>query len=117
MADAVTNAFEIERRGIMWTPLITLNDGETSLGYDGNPNNVIDGNTPGETWLYSLPIGQFYKQLDATLWWKSEAPNTWINLSEGGGGEGGTTTPDVMIDMGLFTEDPPRTTIDCGGFE
>lgn len=87
MADAVTNAFEIERRGIMWTPLITLNDGETSLGYDGNPNNVIDGNTPGETWLYSLPIGQFYKQLDATLWWKSEAPNTWINLSEGGGGE------------------------------
>ena len=85
MADSVTNAFEIERRGIMWTPLITLNDGITSLGYDGDPNNVIDGNTPGESWLYSLPIGQFYKQSDATLWWKSEAPNTWINLSEGGG--------------------------------
>ena len=88
MADSVTNAFEIERRGIMWTPLITLNDGVTSLGYDGDPNNVIDGNTPGESWLYSLPTGQFYKQSDATLWWKSEAPNTWINLSEGGGGGG-----------------------------
>ena len=87
MADSVTNAFEIERRGIMWSPLITLNDGVTSLGYDGDPNNVIDGNTPGESWLYSLPTGQFYKQSDATLWWKSEAPNTWINLEGGGGGE------------------------------
>ena len=93
MADSVTNAFEIERRGIMWTPLITLNDGVTSLGYDGDPNNVIDGNTPGESWLYSLPIGQHYKQSDATLWWKSEAPNVWINLSEGGGGGGEDNPP------------------------
>ena len=35
----------------------------------------------------------------------------------GGSSEGGgTTSPDVMIDMGLFTEIPPRTTVDCGGF-
>lgn len=81
MADAVSNAFEIERRAIMWTPLITLNDGVTALGWDADPNTVVDGNTAGESWLYSLPVGQFYKQSDATLWWKSGSPNTWISLT------------------------------------
>ena len=101
MSSVAQNSFEIERRGIMWTPLITLNDGITSLGYDGNPNSVIDGNTPGETWLYSLPVGQFYKQSDATLWWKSGAPNSWINL----GGAGGSEITNLYQDFFLPSRD------------
>jgi len=88
MADAITNAFEIERRAIMWTPLTTLNDGVTSLGYDADPNSANPSGTDGEQWLYGLPIGQFYKQSDSTLWWKSETPNTWIQLDTGGSGSG-----------------------------
>jgi len=86
MPDAASNWFEIERRVITWSPLTTLNDKVTSLGYDGDPNLVSPIGTPGEQWLYTLPIGQFYKQSDATLWWKSGSPNTWINLVTGGGG-------------------------------
>jgi len=86
MADPIINQFEIERRVITWSPLTTLNDGITPLGYDGDPNLVNPVGTPGEQWLYSVPIGQFYKQSNATLWWKNGAPNTWINLVTGGGG-------------------------------
>ncbi len=90
MADPVINQFEIERRVITWSPLTTLNDGITPLGYDGNPNLVNPAGTPGEQWLYIVPTGQFYKQSNATLWWKNGLPNTWINLTAGGGG--GTVT-------------------------
>ncbi len=100
MADPVINQFEIERRVITWSPLTTLNDGVTPLGYDGDPNLVNPLGTPGEQWLYFVPIGQFYKQSDATLWWKKTAPNTWINISSGGGGgtvEGSYTGPTVAV--------------------
>lgn len=100
MADPVINQFEIERRVITWSPLTTLNDGITPLGYDGDPNLVSPVGTPGEQWLYSLPIGQFYKQSNATLWWKNGTPNTWINISSGGGGgtvEGNFTTATVNV--------------------
>ncbi len=100
MADPVINQFEIERRVIAWSPLTTLNDGVTSLGYDGDPNLVNPAGTPGEQWLYTIPIGQFYKQSNATLWWKSGAPNTWINVVAGGGGstvEGTYTAPTGMV--------------------
>jgi len=85
MADAVANQFEIERRAILWTALTTLNDKVTALGWDDDPNDVVDGNTPGESWLYNLPIGQFFKQSDATLWWKTGSPNTWQQVSFGEG--------------------------------
>ena len=100
MADPVINQFEIERRVITWSPLTTLNDGITPLGYNGDPNLVSPVGTPGEQWLYSIPIGQFYKQTDATLWWKSGAPNTGINLVTGGGGgtvEGAYSGPAVSV--------------------
>jgi hypothetical protein len=100
MADPVINQFEIERRVITWSPLTTLNDGITPLGYDGDPNLVNPVGTPGEQWLYGVPIGQFYKQSNATLWWKNGAPNTWINLTGGGGGgtvEGSYTAPAGMV--------------------
>jgi len=100
MPDPASNWFEIERRVITWSPLTTLNDGITPLGYDGDPNLVSPLGTPGEQWLYNVPIGQFYKQSNATLWWKTSTPNTWINLSGGGGGgtvEGTFNGPSVNI--------------------
>jgi len=100
MADPVINQFEIERRVITWSPLTTLNDGVTSLGYDGDPNLVNPAGTPGEQWLYSLPIGQFYKQSDATLWWKNGTPNTWQQIIGGSGGPnvvGTYTGPTVSV--------------------
>jgi hypothetical protein len=105
MADPVINQFEIERRVITWSPLTTLNDGVTPLGYDGDPNLVNPVGTPGEQWLYFVPIGQFYKQSNATLWWKNGAPNTWINLTSGGGGasvEGSFTGPTVSIGDAVY---------------
>lgn len=99
MADAITNAFEIERRAIMWTPLITLNDGITALTWDADPNTVVDGNSSGETWLYSLPVGHFYKQTDSTLWWKTASPNTWEQLISSS--EGTLTTSDIIIPDGV----------------
>jgi hypothetical protein len=84
MPDPASNWFEIERRAIAWSPLSTLNDKITPLGYDGDPNLASPVGTPGEQWLYNLPIGQFYKESNATLWWKSATPNTWINLAGGG---------------------------------
>lgn len=86
MPDPASNWFEIERRVITWSPLSTLNDKVTPLGYDGDPNLVSPLGPPGEQWLYNIPIGQFYKQSNATLWWKTGLPNTWINLTAGGGG-------------------------------
>ena len=75
------NAFEIERRQISWSPLTTLNDETTSLAYDGDPNLVSSSGTDGEQWLYSLPVGHLYKQSNATLWWKTATPNTWIKVA------------------------------------
>lgn len=74
------NAFELERRQIAWSPLTTLNDETSSLAYDGDPNSASNSGTDGEKWLYGLPIGHMYKQSDATLWWKSGSPNTWVKV-------------------------------------
>jgi len=105
MPDPASNWFEIERRVITWSPLSTLNDKITPLGYDGNPNLVSAVGPPGEQWLYSLPIGQFYKQSNATLWWKIAPPNTWIDLTSGGGGgtvEGTFSGPTVSISDAVY---------------
>ena len=105
MSDPASNWFEIERRVITWSPLSTLNDKVTPLGYDGDPNLVSPVGPPGEQWLYNLPIGQFYKQSNATLWWKSASPNTWINLVTGGGGGGVTGTfagPTVNVSDAVY---------------
>ena len=94
----ISNAFEIERRGILWSPLITMNDGETPIGYDGNPNSASSTGTDGEQWLYGLPIGQFYKQSDATLWWKSSAPNVWTEMGSDGGTGSIETDTEYWVD-------------------
>ena len=100
----IENAFEIERRQITWSNMTTLNDGVTSLGFDGDPNTITNGTsgTDGENWLYNLPIGQFYKESNATLWWKSAAPNTWIE--QGGGGGGGGTWGSITGTLSAQTD-------------
>jgi len=110
MPDPASNWFEIERRVITWSPLSTLNDKVTPLGYDGDPNLASPSGTPGEQWLYNLPIGQFYKESDATLWWKDGYPNTWINLVTGGGGSavvvGTFTGPTVSVGDAVYVSAP-----------
>ena len=66
MATVDSNAFEIERRGYQWSMNNTLDDGNTSLLYDGDPNNVVDGSTDGESKLYSLLPGATFFQSNGT---------------------------------------------------
>ncbi len=75
-----SNFFEIQRRGYQWSPLSTLDDGVTSLGYDANPNDASSSGTPGEQKLVSMPIGAFYIQSNGTLWLKSAMPNVWVGI-------------------------------------
>jgi len=51
--------FEIERRGIIFHKDTSMPDG-SQLGYSGNPNNAINGNTPGESLIYNCPSGTMY---------------------------------------------------------
>jgi len=80
MATVDGNAFEIERRGFQWSMNNTLDDGQSSLLYDGNPNNIVSGNTAGETKLYSLLPGGTYFQSTGEWWIKTSSPNTWSML-------------------------------------
>lgn len=59
MATLESLAFELERRGIVFHRDVSLPD-DSQLGYVGNPNNVINGNTAGETLLYNCPSGTFF---------------------------------------------------------
>lgn len=122
MPDPVSNWFEIERRVITWSPLTTLNDKVTPLGYDGDPNLASPVGTPGEQWLYNLPIGQFYKQSNATLWWKNGYPNTWINIVAGGGGgaitgefSGTVSVSDAVYVSAAGTVSQANATLPAGG--
>jgi hypothetical protein len=86
MATVDSNAFELERRGFQWSMNNTLDDGVTSLLYDSSPNAAVDGNTDGETKLYSLLPGATYFQSTGELWLKTGSPNTWDQISTGGSG-------------------------------
>lgn len=80
MATTESNSFEIERRVVLFKSTTTLPDG-SSLGYNGNPNNVINGNTDGETLIYNCPRNTRYSEDDGVEWTKKEVPNSWIRLS------------------------------------
>jgi hypothetical protein len=82
MATLEETWFEVERRNIMFKPTTTLPD-SSSLGFDEDPNTVINNNTEGETLLYNCPIATMFTQSDGTLWFKKESPNLWINFNGG----------------------------------
>lgn len=104
MADVNGNFFEIQRRGYMWNKNSTLDDGITSMLWDNNPNNVVNGNTPGETKLYAMPIGGTFFQSDGTWWIKTTIPNTWTRI--GTGASGVVTDHDAL--QGLLDDDHPQ---------
>jgi hypothetical protein len=81
MATVDSNAFELERRGFQWSMNNTLDDGQSSLLYDGDPNSIITGNTAGETKLYSLLPGATYFQSSGEWWLKTSTPNTWNQIT------------------------------------
>jgi hypothetical protein len=81
MATTDSNFFEIQRRGYQWSKNSTLDDGVTSLLWDLSPNSVVNGNTAGETKLYSMPIGSQFMQSSGHLWLKTALPNTWVDLT------------------------------------
>jgi len=83
MATVASNAFELERRAFMWSKDNTLDDHVTSLLWDADPNTIVDGNSPGETKLYSLLPGATYVEgsTGAIVWWqKISLPNIWIKV-------------------------------------
>src|SRR6056297_3332847 len=78
--------FEIERRAIQLKYNTNMPD-DTILGYDGNPNSVVNGNTPGETLIYNVAQGATFLQSNGDWWQKKALPNTWEKI----GGVGSNT--------------------------
>ena len=79
MANAENNAFEIERRLILLKYNTNMPD-DTILGYDGDPNDAVNGNTDGETLIYNVSLGAHFMQSDGTMWRKVSTPNTWVKV-------------------------------------
>ena len=79
MATTEDNSFEIERRVIMFKSTTTLPNG-SALGYNGDPNAAINGNTDGETLIYNCPVNTRYSEDNGSEWSKKNLPNTWIRL-------------------------------------
>ena len=77
-------AFELSRRSYLWSSISTLDDTVTSLGFDSPPGNAVNGNTPGETKLWAMPVGSQFIQSTGVLWVKTNlGTNTWLNLTSG----------------------------------
>ena len=72
--------FEVERRIIVFHKDTSMPD-ESQLGYTGDPNNAVNGNTDGETLLHNCPSGSRY--LD-----KGSVPHArWVKVSDAPGGD------------------------------
>lgn len=85
MATIESLGFELERRIILFHRDTSMPDG-SQLGYSGNPNDAINGNTAGETLLCNCPSGTKYldKSLSPySMWEKVEdiQSGLWVNLS------------------------------------
>lgn len=79
MASIDGNAFETERRFIQLKYNTNMPD-DTTLGWDNDPNTVVNGNTDGETLIYNVAQGASFMQSTGALWFKKALPNTWIEL-------------------------------------
>ena len=65
MATLETLTFELERRSILFHKDTSMPD-ETQLGYNGDPNLAVNGNTDGETLIYNSPSGTRYLNKSVT---------------------------------------------------
>jgi hypothetical protein len=79
MASIDGNAFELERRSIQLKYNTNMPDA-TILGYDGNPNNVVNGNNAGETLIYNVAQGATFLESNGNLWYKRSLPCEWIQI-------------------------------------
>lgn len=83
MATLESLGFELERRIIEFKTTTTMPD-DTQLGFDGDPNTAVNGATPGQTLIYSCPLGTQFIQQSGTKWFKTALPNTWLAYATGG---------------------------------
>jgi len=74
--------FETERRVILFKSGTTMPDA-SQLGWNADPNNVVNGNTDGETLIYMAPTGTRYQEDDGTQWYKKAMPNNWDTFGGG----------------------------------
>jgi hypothetical protein len=77
--------FEMERRIILFKPSTTMADG-SQLGYNGDPNLIVNPVEPGEIDIYYCANGSRYISTDSagniiTEWFKKAQPNGWVSLS------------------------------------
>lgn len=80
--------FEVERRGVTFHKGTSMPD-HSQLGYDGDPNLAVPGNSAGEFLLYNCPSGTRYLQKNVTpfaFWRKASdaAGGIWLLESSGG---------------------------------
>lgn len=80
MAEINNVAFEVERRFIQLKYNTNMPDGISILGYDGNPNSVVNGDSEGQTLIYYVALGASFLQSNGNIWFKTGLPNTWIQL-------------------------------------
>ena len=71
--------FEVERRLVLFHDTTSM-PGGSQLGYQGDPNDAINGHTEGETLLYNCPSGTRY--LDKT----SVPYIRWVKVEDALGG-------------------------------
>ena len=90
--------FEMERRVVLFKSGTVMPDGSL-LGYNANPNNAVNGNTPGETLIANISIGTFYIQSDGTMWRKTHrSNNTWVQIGTGNSSGGGSISLPASAD-------------------
>ena len=103
MATLASLQFEMERRVIIFRPTTTMPD-DTSLGYNGDPNDITSPSTAGEELIYYSPNDTRYAEFDASEnvlqeWWKKTQPNGWELLGSGSGSIYGTDSSTWQLNM------------------
>lgn len=83
--------FEIERRSVIFHALTTMPDG-SQLGYTGDPNLAVLGNTDGEDLIYNCPSGSVYHDKTITqedIWEKvvNIAGGLWVKIESSAGSD------------------------------
>ncbi|HRT03472.1 MAG TPA: hypothetical protein P5513_05990 [Candidatus Diapherotrites archaeon] len=101
MATLDSLQFEIERRVIFLKPTTTLPD-LSPLGYNDDPNLIVNPSTEGERLLYYCPNNTRYVNYDASgntirEWYKHSQPNGWLPL--GGGNIYGTDSSTWQLNI------------------
>ena len=51
------------------------------LGYNGDPNEVVEGDSSGQTLIYHCPVGTRYQEDDGTQWYKKSLQNVWEKIN------------------------------------